>query len=126
MQDPLVVTYKYNYVHVQNFGQMNLDPSSNRWHDIKDECDKNNCYKILGETFGTDKLKPADSYQLMEVLRGAGITADFKIAWVFHFVESYDKMLPAQEFLNQSGQVNARLFKTVEEALEWLLKDSDK
>ncbi len=121
-RDEIVVEYRGNYVYAAMYGKNNYDLSLELWRRIMAECQKHNCFNILGENHTTEKLSTMDAYDHLKILQEVGLTLDYRVAWV-------DEETPTRKGLEfvetvvvkNRGMANARLFSNIEEAKLWLL-----
>jgi len=123
MRDEIVVEYNQEgYVHLRHYGRNNYDISLEAWRRIMALCKEHNCFKILGENYGTDELSTMDAFNHLDIVELVGLTHQYRIAWVnyakeaakgFEFVETV--------VVKNRGLANGKLFPTMEEARHWLL-----
>lgn len=123
MRDEIVVEYNQEgYVHLRHYGKNNYDISLEAWRRIMALCKEHNCFKILGENYGTEELSTMDAFNHIKIVELVGLTRRHCVAWVnyvketsmgFEFVETV--------VVTNRCLANGRLFPTVEEAKRWLL-----
>ncbi len=117
----LEVTEKY--IHLVVKGYDTYENSLSMWKQTVTLCNKENLFYVFGESFRVNPVSVLENISTYEIFKKAKVTNKFKIAWVDHNSETYDSTRVAETALINRGINYARLFKTKEEALNWLLSE---
>lgn len=89
------------------------------WHDIVTRCKRHDCFRILGES-ATEEWHSADSYDHAAVFEAAGVTNDYRIAWVERNPDAKEAIKLAEAVVNNRGVETARAFDNKADAQRWL------
>jgi hypothetical protein len=109
-----------DYLHVKITGTLNHEIALDVWRCIVRASDEYLCYKILWEQFMENPLTTIDAFNQKDSVVEAGITFNHKIAWVDLNPTTYRMTHFTETVLVNRGLVNTRLFKSVDEARNWL------
>jgi hypothetical protein len=124
MKIPIVVSFEGEYVKIRSDGDKTYEYSEELWQTVGDACRKHDCYCVLGIAETTRPLPVIDGIDLPQIFQQAGITSDYKIAWVELNTDAFE----AVQFLETvlvNRYFNVRLFSEIAAAKEWLLGDRD-
>lgn len=124
MDDNIIVEYKGDYVHARHSGPNSYDSSLELWKRIVAACEEHRCCNVLGESFDTNSLSTMEAYDHIRIFKIAGVTREYRIAWVNHIKETQEIMKFIENVLVNRGLAQGGLFPTVDEAKRWLLGDS--
>ena len=89
------------------------------WHDIVVRCKQNNCFRILGES-ATEDWQNADSYDHAAIFEAAGVTREYRIAWVERNPDAKEAIKLAEAVVSNRGHETALVFDNVADAKCWL------
>lgn len=92
------------------------------WKDIIDACTEHQCRSVLGLSNWDRPLKLADAIDHQAIFLEAGVTIDYRIAWVQLNPAAYKMTEVAETILLNRGLINGRLFSNELEARRWLDK----
>lgn len=82
MNDQFSVTYEGGYIKVDLRGREDIEVASLLWPQVKEACEANGCFKVLGVADTTKPLGVMDSYKHAELFSSLGINYKYRIAWV--------------------------------------------
>lgn len=109
------------YIHLVVKGYDTYENSLSMWKQTVELCNKANKFYIFGESYRINPVSVLENMSTYEIFKEAKVTNKFKIAWVDHNAKTYDSTRVAETALINRGISYARLFRTKEEALNWLL-----
>jgi len=93
------------------------------WHDIIAYCKRHNLFRILGEST-TDEWQDADAYDHAPIFEAAGVTNDYRVAWVEQNPAAREAIKLAEAVVNNRGLETARTFDNIADAKRWLGEES--
>lgn len=93
------------------------------WHDIIAYCKRHNFFRILGEST-TEKWQDADAYDHAPIFEAAGVTNDYRVAWVEQNPTAREAIKLAEAVVNNRGLETARTFDNIADARRWLVEES--
>lgn len=122
MIQEIIITPRDDYIHVAIKGTGNYDKALLLWSSIADACEKNQCYKILGEQNLMDTVSTMEAFDHPALFKKAGITQKHRIAWVDKNPRTHETTAFIGDILTNRSIVNCRIFSDFEVAKTWLLK----
>ena len=109
------------FIHLVVKGYDTYENSLSMWKQVVELCNKENKFYVFGESYRINPVSVLENMSTYEIFKKAKVTNKFKIAWVDHNPKTYDSTRVAETALINRGISYARLFRTKEEALNWLL-----
>lgn len=94
------------------------------WERISATCKEHNCFKVLGRSNLQKPIPTMDAYDHLSIFESVGITPRHRIAWVADNSELIDKLRLAETVLRNRAALNIRVFESVNDGENWLLKDN--
>jgi len=117
------ITLKDKYIEVESYGKKDYQHAVDKWTEIKNVCDLNNCFRVLGVSITDDPISLNVSYEHPNIIREVGLDHNYKIAWVELNKTHFERYRFTEQTMHDQGINFIRLFETKEEALKWLLID---
>ncbi len=124
MQNELTVTFEGDYVQVISDGDKDYDFSVRLWSAVVEQCEKHECYDVLGIANTTTPLEAVEGYDQARLFRTLGIGPRYRIAWVEKSPDAVDMASFVETVLKNRG-LPGRIFPSVYEAKRWLTGDGD-
>lgn len=121
MRYKLDITPHEFYIHIKVSDSGTFTNTMDGWKEIIDASHKYNCYNILGEQHISTILSTLDALTFPEMIKQAGLTSKFRIAWVDTNPRTRETTTFIRNLLTSRSMINGRLFKNVEDAKQWLL-----
>lgn len=90
------------------------------WKDIIASCKKHQCMSILGISDMEQPVKLADAIHHQAIFLEAGVTVDYRIAWVQLNPAAVRMNILSESILLNRGLLNGRVFTNEAEARQWL------
>lgn len=122
MKQEIIITPQENYVHVAIWGTGNYEKALLLWSSIAAACEKNQCYKILGEQNLMENVSTVEAVDHPGLFKKAGITNKHRIAWVDKNPRTQATTTFISDLLTNRSIVNCRIFTDLESAKTWLLR----
>lgn len=120
----MVAKYSIEYVNsiieVRAAGVPDRESVGQMWKDIIAACNEHSCFSILGIANMDQPLSLADAIDHQAIFLEAGVTIDYRIAWVQLNPEARKRSEVAETILLNRGMLNGRLFADEFEARRWL------
>jgi Cu/Ag efflux pump CusA len=120
MRNKIEVTFEGNHVRVIADGDKDYHFQNRLWQEVTAECEKHQCFKVLGISNTTTPLEAVEGYDTARIFRQLNIDSRYRLAWVETNAESRNMTEFIATVLANRG-LPGRLFDTEEEATEWLL-----
>jgi len=117
------ITHEGNQVVVRLKGVENIDVAERLWPGVVEACEEHKCFNVLGIADTTEPLSAADSFNHAELFRKLNIDHRYRIAWVELNSDAHEATSFAELVLSNRG-LPGRLFADVQDAKEWLRKNS--
>ena len=114
------ITHEGRYVEVRVRGKGDYLSTDKMWKDIAAACRKNDCHSILGIA-NIDARSAEHAYDHAAIFEAAGMTSDYRIAWVENNAPSLDTAKLVQAVIRNRGLADGRVFDNLQEARRWLL-----
>ncbi|UUO06580.1 hypothetical protein M4951_24960 [Blastopirellula sp. J2-11] len=124
MKNEDFIEFMGDYISVVTTGADSYARSMTLWKKIIAACQKYDCNNILGQSQTQGELSTMDSFKHIEVFQEAGVTWKHRIAWVAPDPDKFEQLKFVETVLRNRALVNGGLFRTVEEARNWLLGDT--
>ncbi|HKI86949.1 MAG TPA: hypothetical protein VKA53_09410 [Thermoanaerobaculia bacterium] len=121
MKSVLAVTFEGSHVRVQSDGEKSYPFALKLWTEVGRVCRENHCFRVLGIAKTTLPVSTLEGFDHIEIFAAAGITPEFRIAWVELNPDAFVTTRFIETVLLNRGVANVRLFSQVEPAKEWLL-----
>ena len=86
-------------------------------------CDEYECFNVLVLAYLENSLSTVENYDLSAMFTEVGFSWKHRMAWVDQNPGTYDSTGFAETVLSNRG-FSARLFREVEDAKQWLLRDT--
>ena len=118
------VTFKDDYIEACITGDDSYEISLELWKRISEECNKHQCYKILGIS-DTPPSSTIDAFNHYKIFKETGITVSHCIAWVDMNPKSFEDTRFIETVLLNRGLLTGRLFSDITEAKSWLLNKNE-
>ena len=116
------VVFKGEYIEAHSIGEKSYQTAVELWSEITKSCVKHNCFKVLGVGESTKPMPVMDAFDHQNLFRDFEVTRKYKIAWVELNKNAVGSVKFLENVLLNRGMLNGRLFDTVVEAKQWLLK----
>ena len=116
------VTYMGEYIEAHSIGEKSYQTAVELWSEITKACVKHNCFKVLGIGESTKPMPVMDAFDHQKLFRDFEVTRKYKIAWVEINKNAVASVKFLETVLLNRGMLNGKLFDTVVEAKQWLLK----
>ncbi len=116
------VIFKGEYIEAHSTGEKSYQTAVELWSEITKSCVKHNCFKVLGVGESTKPMPVMDAFDHQNLFRDFEVTRKYKIAWVELSKNAVGSVKFLENVLLNRGMLNGRLFDTVVEAKQWLLK----
>ncbi len=124
MDGQFEMVFKDRYLEVTSTGHKHIDFSRRLFTAIRDACQAQDCYRVLGIGESSEPMQISDAYDHADMFNDVGIDGRFRIAWVelnpvakepIRFIEDvlFNRSLPG------------RVFDNVDDARTWLLSDAE-
>lgn len=123
MKDEDFIEFVGDYISVVATGSDSYARGMTLWKSIAAACEQYDCYNILGQSRTVGELSTMDSFKHIEIFQEAGITWKHRIAWVAVDPDKFEQLKFIETVLRNRSLVNGGLFRTVEEARNWLQGD---
>jgi hypothetical protein len=121
MKNKFVITFNKDHINVISNGDKNYASAVKLWHAIKEECERHNCFHILGIANSEKYFDTMEAYSHAELFSELGINHKYRIAWVELNSEAMETTKFIETVLKNRG-LPGRVFSNEEEAKEWLLR----
>ena len=112
-----------NYLLVRYRGPDSLEISRKIFQRIVGACDEYECFNVLAIAYLENSLSTLDNYDSAAMLTEVGFSWKHRLAWVDLNADTYGSTQFAETVLLNRG-FSARLFREVEDAKQWLLRDT--
>jgi len=119
----ITVTHEGDHIKVLSDGEKSYQFAETLWSQVKDECQKNQCFNVLGIAKTTVPIETYDALEMADLFERLEIDEKFRIAWVELNPEAYRTIFFIESVLSNRG-LPGRVFLDVDEARNWLLKAS--
>jgi len=86
-------------------------------------CDECECFNVLVLAYLENSLSTVENYDLSAMFTEVGFSWKHRMAWVDQNPDTYNSTGFAETVLSNRG-FSARLFREVEDAKNWLLRDT--
>jgi len=123
MQLEYSVTFKPPYVEVHVSGEPDYLSTNMMWKKIASACERHECRNILGIA-NIETRSSEHAYDHAAIFEAAGVTAEFRIAWVETNRDAIDLAKLVEAVIRNRGLAEARVFDDVQKARKWLTKAS--
>ncbi len=123
MKGQITITHEGDHIKVISDGEKSFQFAETLWSLVKDECQKNQCFNVLGIAKTTVPIETYDALEMADLFERLEIDEKFRIAWVELNPEAYRTIFFIESVLSNRG-LPGRVFLEVEEARNWLLKAS--
>jgi len=118
----LTITFKGTHLHVQVSGVREYRDRLDSWRQVVNACEAYQCFNILGESDPNIRpLETMEAHDTYKVLKEAGVTRKYRIAWVVHNPANLEPMLFTETVLKNRTFTGARVFTDATSAKQWLL-----
>ncbi len=121
MEDEIKITFEQTYVHVRITGRGTRDNALRLWREIAQACHEHHCYKVLGEQDLKISVSTLEALDHPEIFREAGITEQFRIAWVDLNPRTRETTQFIRNVLANRAMGQGKIFSRFDEAKKWLL-----
>ena len=116
------VVFKGEYIEAHSIGEKSYQTAVDLWSEITKSCAEHNCFKVLGIGESTKPMPVMDAFDHQKLFRDFEVTRKYKIAWVEINKNAVASVKFLETVLLNRGMLNGKLFDTVVEAKQWLLK----
>lgn len=123
MSSEFRITFRDEFVEVIASGDKSIASATKLWEAVTAECEKRDCYRVLGVSQAKNPMPTIDGYQHADLFSRLNIDHRFRIAWVEQNPEAVDATYFVETVLVNRG-LPGRLFSSVGAATDWLLNDS--
>ena len=113
------ITHEQSRVEVHVRGQGDYLSTDKLWREIAAACAEINCHTILGIA-EIDVLSSEHACDHAAIFEAAGITPEYRIAWVELNQETRSMAKLAESVIRNRGLATARVFDNIAEAKRWL------
>jgi len=113
------ITHEDSLIRVAVSGSPDYLSTDRLWHDIVARCKKENCFRVLGES-ATEEWRSEDSYDHAAIFEAAGVTQDYRVAWVEQNPDAKEAIKLAEAVIRNRGLDKARAFEDLADAKRWL------
>ena len=124
MSEKFEVANRGNYVEVLASGDKSIATATRLWEAVTAECEKQDCYRVLGISNAENPMPTIDGYQHADLFKRLHIDHRYRIAWVEKNPEAVNATYFVETVLINRG-LPGRLFSSVGAAKDWLLNDSE-
>ncbi|MDJ0710447.1 MAG: hypothetical protein QNJ14_08660 [Woeseiaceae bacterium] len=114
------IEFAGTYVEIRVSGIPDRDSSVKMWRDAANACRDNDCRKILGISMTERPIGLRDAIDYDSIFDEAGVTPEFRIAWVNENAAAEVMIRLIEEVLRNRKMVDARGFQDESEARRWL------
>jgi len=121
MHNKLEITFEGDHVRVLSEGDKDFAFSVKLWTDVSELCRQQDCFNVLGIATTNSPLEAVEGYDHARLFRDLGIDHKYRIAWVEKSDAGRDIIEFIETVLSNRG-LPGRLFESVEEAEDWLLR----
>lgn len=119
----ITITHEGDHIKVLADGEKSYQFAEALWSQVIDECQKNQCFNVLGIATTTVPIETYDALEMADLFERLEIDGQYRIAWVEMNPEAYRTIFFIESVLSNRG-LPGRVFLEVEEARNWLLKAS--
>lgn len=121
MEDHIDISFEQTHIHVRVTGRGTRDQAIRLWREIAQTCRRHNCYKVLGEQDLKIAVSTLEALDHPEIFRQAGITEQFRIAWVDLNPRTYETTDFIRNVLANRTMGQGKIFSRLDDAKKWLL-----
>lgn len=122
MNYSITVTFEGEYVFAQLSGQGSYQVSLQVWQEIAQVCQQHGCFNVLGVSEMNHSMTAIQAYEHKEILKEAGITSRYRIAWVEKNPDAREIVEFVETVLTNRGMFVGRVFLETADAEQWLLE----
>ena len=90
------------------------------WKAVVAACNEHQCYCILGESLSTEPIPKLDAYEHVSLIESAGVTPDYRIAWVSKDTAVLERLRLIETLLRERLVFNVSVFENTATAKRWL------
>ena len=124
MANSFTIEVRENYIYVRILAeQASIELSEQIIQIVTQTCDEHNCYNVLGESFSTKPMSNSHMAKHKHIFAELDTAKRPRIAWVNHDKSVAESAKFGLMLLKKNGLVEGFQFKTVREALDWLLNE---
>jgi len=124
--DPVIFEYTISHedsvIHVVVQGFFDFLKTHEMWNAIVAACHEFECFQILGESRSTTPIPIIDAYEHLGLIEAAGVTPDFRIAWVSTDPPVLERLRLIETVLRDRSLFNVSIFESRADAKQWLLE----
>lgn len=120
MLNQIVISFEDDHVLARTGGDKDYLFLEQLWRQISRECEKHQCFNVLGIANTTTAVEVVEAYDLPGIFHSNNIDHRYRIAWVEENPDSIDMIEFLETVLANRG-LPGRAFETEEKAREWLL-----
>jgi len=113
------ITHQQSWVEVHVRGQSDYLSTDQMWKDVAAACKEINCHNILGVA-DIDVLSSEHAYDHAAIFEAAGMTSDYRIAWVETNQKVVSMAKLAEAVIRNRGLADGRVFENIVKAKKWL------
>ena len=115
------VEFKGTYVEVHSDGDKTLEFAQVVWREVKQCCEENHCFKVLGIARTTTPISTMEGWDHKTLFKEIGIDHRFEIAWTELNVRHLEQYVFIENVLaNRAIVQRVKIFGDVAEARSWL------
>lgn len=122
MDPSFTISFEGDHIKILAGGDKNLEYATALWSAVVETCKEHDCYNVLGISEATSPMPILDGYQHADLFRSLGITNKYRVAWVEFNPDARESTYFVETVLINRG-LPGRLFDSVAEAMDWLLRD---
>ena len=121
MESQISISFEQTYLHVRITGKGTRDHAIKLWREIAEACHQYQCFKVLGEQDLKIAVSTLEALDHPDIFRQAGITEQFRIAWVDLNPRTFETTSFIRNVLANRAMGQGKIFTRVEDAKKWLL-----
>ena len=90
------------------------------WNAIVATCHEFECFQVLGESRQTAPIPTVDAYEHLGLIKEAGVTPDYRIAWVSDDPPVHERLRLIETVIRGRSPFNVSVFESKDDAIRWL------
>ncbi len=118
----LKITPHEQYIHVNVRGMGNYENALLMWRSVVDACEKQQCFKVLGEQYLFDSVSTAEAFDHPALFKKLGINRKYTFAWVDNNPRTRETTQFVRDVLANRSMGYGRVFTDVQAAKTCLME----
>ncbi len=118
------LSFEDSLIRVRAQGSFDYLEAYEMWKAVAAACNEYECNQVLGESISTTPIPTLDAYEYLDLIESAGITPEYRIAWVAKHPAVLDRLRLIETLLRERSIFSVAVFENTAEAERWLATEN--